>query len=277
MRNGTRSHLKYDSIFVRALPLFEERKISSSLPMPESTKARTQVDARSRLIVALDVPSSEDARRIVDSLEGSVDFFKVGLELYTGTGLDFVRELRERQKKVFLDLKCYDVGETIKRTVKIVVDAGVYFLTVHGNGEIVQAAAEARAGADVKLLSVTVLTSLDVADIRDLGYKCSVEELAVWRAIRALNAGCDGVISSAREARLIKEQTHNKLLVVTPGIRPRGTRVQDHKRAADPGTAVANGADYLVVGRPITAAPVPRTAAEDIISEMQTAFDLIPT
>jgi len=238
-----------------------------------TTHNSMKIDARSRLIVALDVPTSTDARRIVDSLEGAVDFFKVGLELYTATGMDFVRQLLDRKKRVFLDLKCYDVGETVKRAVKVASESGVDFLTVHGNREILMAAVEGRGTSKLKLLAVTVLTNLDTSDIRDMGYECQVEQLVLWRATKAMESGCDGVISSPREAKLIKEATQNKLLVVTPGIRPLGTGLQDHKRSADPQSAIANGSDFLVVGRPITGADDPKRAAEEILSEMQQGFD----
>ncbi|MGD0973978.1 MAG: orotidine-5'-phosphate decarboxylase [Candidatus Korobacteraceae bacterium] len=241
--------------------------------MTTSLSKTAPINARSRLMVALDVPTARDARRIVDQLDARVDFFKVGLELFTGTGLEFVRELQSRNKQIFLDLKVFDVGETVKRTVKVVVDAGVSFLTIHGNTEIVTAAAEARGNSSLKLLSVTVLTSLDVKDIRDLGYECSLQELALHRAMKALEAGCDGVISSPREAKLIKDATHGNLLVVTPGIRPLGAQLQDHKRAGDPRSAIENGADYLVVGRPITAVPDPAAAADAILAEMQLGFN----
>lgn len=242
-------------------------------PSMATTHTAMKIDARSRLIVALDIPNSTDARRIVDGLEGSVDFFKVGLELYTATGMDFVRQLLDRKKRVFLDLKFYDVGETVKRSVKVAAESGVDFLTVHGNREILLAAAEGRGTSKLQLLAVTVLTNLDTSDIRDMGYECPVEQLVLWRATKAMEAGCDGVISSPREARQIKEATQNKLLVVTPGIRPLGAGLQDHKRSADPKSAIENGSDYLVVGRPITGAPDPKRAAEEIIAEMQRGFD----
>lgn len=241
--------------------------------MTTSLRNTAPINARSRLMVALDVPTAREARRIVDQLDARVDFFKVGLELFTGTGLEFVRELQSRNKQIFLDLKVFDVGETVKRTVKVVVEAGVSFLTIHGNAEIITAAAEARGNSGLKLLSVTVLTCLDVKDIRDLGFECSLQELALHRAKKALEAGCDGVISSPREAKLIKEATHGDLLVVTPGIRPLGAQLQDHKRSGDPRSAIENGADYLVVGRPITAVPDPAAAADAIIAEMQLGFD----
>ena len=230
------------------------------------------IDARSRLIVALDVPTSKDAQRIVDGLDGAVTFFKVGLELYTASGMDFVRQLLARNKQVFLDLKCYDVGETVKRAVKVAAEIGVDFLTVHGNSEILAAAAEGRGTAKLKLLAVTVLTCLDTADIQEMGYPCSAEQLVVYRAKKALECGCDGVISSPRESKMIKVATGGKLLVVTPGVRPLGTGLQDHKRSADPKSAIENGSDYLVVGRPITGAADPKQAAAEIAAEMQKGF-----
>jgi orotidine-5'-phosphate decarboxylase len=189
--------------------------------------------------------------------------------------MDFVRQLLARNKRVFLDLKLYDIGETVKRATKVIVDAGVDFLTIHGNREILHSAAEARGDAPLKLLAVTVLTNMDAADIRDMGYQCSLEDLVVARATNALAAGCDGVISSPREARLIKEKTQNRMLVVTPGIRPLGAGLQDQKRVTDPKMAIENGSDYLVVGRPITAAPDPKRAAEEILAEMQAGFDAV--
>ena len=210
---------------------------------------------------------------MVDSLEGTVNFFKVGLELYTATGMDFVRELLARKKRIFLDLKCYDVGETVKRAVRVAAEIGVDFLTVHGNREILQGAVEGRGTSQLKLLAVTVLTNLNAADIHEMGFQCDVEKLVLWRARQAMECGCDGVISSPRESALIKQETGNKLLVVTPGIRPLGAALQDHKRSADPKTAIESGSDYLVVGRPITGAPDAKQAADEIIAEMQKGFD----
>jgi orotidine-5'-phosphate decarboxylase len=231
------------------------------------------IPARERLIVALDVPTVEDATRFVQDLDGLVSFFKIGLELQLVAGLDFVHWLTGKEKKVFLDYKYFDVEETIKRAVAQVAAIGVSFLTVHGNGRIIRAAVEGRGDSSLKILSVTVLTSLDAFDIRELGFECSLDELVLYRARKALEAGCDGVIASALEARAIRKLAKDRLLVVTPGIRPEGTSKNDHKRHATPAEAVEAGADYLVVGRPIRDATDPRAAAGKIITEMQSAFE----
>jgi orotidine-5'-phosphate decarboxylase len=244
---------------------------------PESAKAR--IDARERLIFALDVPTKNQARTLIDALDGVVSFFKIGLELYMGSGLDLVDELVEANKKVFLDLKYFDVPETVKRAVELVATRGVTFLTIHGNGKIVRAAVEGRGNSLLKLLSVTVLTSLDNDDIKDMGFSCAVRDLVMLRAKKAMEAGCDGVITSPGEtaevsklARQIRGMDH-KFLVVTPGIRPAKSSHDDHKRWSTPATAIENGADYLVIGRPIKDSPNPRQSAQEIVAEMQIAFD----
>lgn len=230
------------------------------------------IDAKERLIVALDVPTIAEAKRLVQRLDGLVSFFKIGLELQLAAGLDFVQWLIQEEKKVFLDYKYFDVEETIKRAVAQVAAIGASFLTVHGHGRIIRAAVEGRGQSDLKILSVTVLTSLDAFDIRDLGFECSVEELVLYRARKALEAGCDGVITSGHEARAIRELAKDRLLIVTPGIRPEGTRRNDHKRYVSPAEAIEAGADYLVVGRPIRNTNDPRMAAEKILAGMQSAF-----
>jgi orotidine-5'-phosphate decarboxylase len=243
----------------------------------ESTK--TRIEARDRLIFALDVPTLPEARDLVEKLDGIVTFFKIGIELYMGNGLDLIPELTSTRKQVFLDLKYYDVPETVKRAVEKVASLGVSFLTIHGNGKIIQAAVDGRRGADLKLLSVTALTSLDNDDMRDLGFECTVKDLVMRRAKKAMEAGCDGVITSSEEtaeirklARQVKGMDH-KFLIVTPGIRPVNSSHDDHKRSGTPTEAIKNGADYLVIGRPIRNSPDPRQAATDIITEMQAAFD----
>lgn len=228
-----------------------------------------------RLIVALDVSSIEKARELVKRLEGMVSFFKIGLQLQLIAGLGFVRELIKDGKKVFLDYKYFDVEETIKQAVARVAAEGVSFLTVHGNGRIIRAAVEGRGDSNLKILSVTVLTSLDAFDIQDLGFECSVEELVLYRAKKALEAGCDGVIASGYEAKAIRELAHNRLLIVTPGIRPKNASVNDHKRYVTPAQAIEAGADYLVVGRPIKDAKDPRVAAERILAEMRAAVEKV--
>src|SRR6266581_8720000 len=229
-------------------------------------------NANDRLIVALDFDSSEKMAALVEELEGLVSFFKVGIELQLAEGMSPVRYLISKGKKVFLDLKYFDVPETVERAVRRATALGVTFLTIHGNGRNIEAAVKGRGAADLKLLSVTVLTSLDAHDIQDLGFQCSVEQLVLHRAQKALDAGCDGVIASGEEARQIRAASRDKLLIVTPGIRPIGSPSQDQKRAVTPREAVLAGADYLVVGRPITRDPDPRKAAQGILSEMEEAF-----
>jgi orotidine-5'-phosphate decarboxylase len=239
------------------------------------------VNAKERLIVALDVNSSTRAMAIVDKLEGLVSFFKVGIELQVAEGTSVAKSLLERGKKVFLDLKYYDVPETVSRAVQQAASLGVSFLTIHGNRPTIQAAVEgrrrARDGA-LKLLAVTVLTSLDAGDLREMGYTVSVDELVIQRARLASEAGCDGVIASGQEAKRIREAAGEKLLIITPGIRPEGAPAQDQKRSVRPKEAVLAGADYLVVGRPITNPKTgdERSAAEGILREMQEAWNTRP-
>ena len=229
-------------------------------------------NANDRLIVALDFDSSEKMAALVEELEGLVSFFKVGIELQLAEGMSPVRYLISKGKKVFLDLKYFDVPETVERAVRRAASMGASFLTIHGHGRNIEAAVRGRGTTDLKLLAVTVLTSLDAYDIQDLGYPCSVEQLVLHRAKQAAEAGCDGVVASGQEAAPIRELVGDKLLIVTPGIRPAGSPKQDQKRAVTPRESVLAGADYLVVGRYITADPHPRKAAEQVIAEMQEAF-----
>ena len=230
------------------------------------------IDARERLIVALDVPTAGEARELVAQLDGLVSFFKVGLELYTAAGPDFVRGLVSDGEKVFLDLKFLDIDETVKRATESVSRLGATFLTVHESGRAVAAAVDGCRAGDLKILAVTVLTSLDTADIREMGMTCSVEELVLQRAKRAIAAGCHGVVASGQEARKIRA-LDARVIIVTPGIRPAGADKHEQKRATTPTEAIQAGADYLVVGRPITRASNPRDAAMKIVEEMQRAFD----
>jgi orotidine-5'-phosphate decarboxylase len=235
------------------------------------------VDARERLIVALDVPDIAAASALVRDLEGAATFFKVGLTLQLAAGVeDFIRSLIKEKKRVFLDYKYYDIAETLKKAVARAATLGVSFLTIHGSSNLIRGAVEGRGGGGLKLFTVTVLTSMDAGDIAEMGYtNHSVEELVLFRAKKALEAGCDGVIASGQEAQKIKELTGGKLLVVTPGIRPEGYGVGDQKRVTTPTAAIQAGADYLVIGRPITAPTdtTPRKATERILAEMQSAFD----
>ena len=237
----------------------------------------TPINASNRLVLALDVATIDEARELVHQLDGTVSFFKIGLELYAACGLELAKELVSSGKQVFLDLKYFDVPETVKRAVNRVASLGATFLTIHGNSEIIKAAVEGRGNSNLKLLSVTVLTSLDEADIHELGFPCTIADLVTYRAVKALEAGCDGVITSAKEAERVRDlarlKSNNKFLVVTPGIRPAGTSQHDQKRLATPAAAINAGADYLVVGRPIRDAADRRQAAQAIIAEMQAAFD----
>ncbi|MBC8230897.1 orotidine-5'-phosphate decarboxylase [bacterium] len=231
-----------------------------------------KIPMEERLIVALDVSNIDEAQKLVECLDGTVSFFKIGLALQLVAGLDLVKWLIDKEKKVFLDYKYFDVEETIKQAVSQVASIGVNFLTVHGNKRIIKAAVEGKGKSDLKILSVTVLTSLDAFDLQELGFTGSVEELVLHRAKSALEAGCDGVIASGREAQAIRKVCQNGFLIVTPGIRPDGTEIGDQKRHVTPAQAIKDGADYLVVGRPIRNAENPRLAAESIINEMKSAI-----
>lgn len=233
------------------------------------------IKAEERLIVALDVKDIEAARQVVDRLDGVASFFKVGLTLQLAAGVeDFIRSLIKQGKRVFLDYKYYDISETLKKTVARASELGVSFLTIHGPSVLIRAAVEGRGNSNLKLFTVTVLTSLDAGDIAEMGYtNHTPEELVLFRAKKALDAGCDGVIASGLEAKQIKALSKDKLLVITPGIRPDGYPEDDQKRKTTPRDAVLAGADYLVVGRPITGAKDMRAAASEILVQMQSAFD----
>lgn len=222
------------------------------------------IPATERLIVALDVPRAETARALVEQLGDAVQFYKVGLELFMAGGyFELIDWLVARQKKVFVDLKFFDVPETVRSAVRALATSGASFATVHGNQAIMEAAVRGRGdGGALKILAVTVLTSLDRGDLDDLGFDCDVEKLVLSRARRALLAGVDGIVSSGLEAPLIRRELGEKLLVVTPGIRPVDNKpADDQKRTVDVAQAFRNGADYIVIGRPIRQAADPRAAA----------------
>jgi orotidine-5'-phosphate decarboxylase len=223
-----------------------------------------QIPRRERLIVALDVPSVSDAHALVATLGEEVMFYKLGLELFMAGGyFDLVAWLAARGKRVFVDLKFFDVPETVRSAVRALRGRGIALATVHGNQKMMEAAAAEK--GDVKILAVTVLTSLDRGDLDDLGFACDVDRLVLSRARRALEAGCDGVISSGLEAPMLKRELGDRILVVTPGIRPVENRpADDQKRTVDVAQAFANGADYIVVGRPIRQAADPAAAAAAI-------------
>lgn len=228
--------------------------------------------AREKLIVALDYWNIEDARKLVRKLDDEVSFYKVGLGLQLVGGNEFARELIAEGKRVFLDYKYYDIAETVQRAVAQAAELKITFLTVHGVASIMKAAVAGRGNSDMKVLGVTVLTSMDAEDIKEMGFECSVEDLVVARAKRALEVGVDGVIASALEVAELRKQTSNKLMIVSPGIRPSGGAKHDQKRVATPFEAMRAGADYLVLGRPIYAADNPKAAAQAIIQEMADAL-----
>lgn len=228
--------------------------------------------AREKLIVALDYWDINDAIKLVEDLGDEVSFYKIGLGLQLAGGDNLARSLIQQGKRVFLDYKYLDIEETIKIAVKRAAELGIDFLTVHGVGGILRAAVEGRGNSRLKILCVTVLTSMDAEDIKEMGFQCDVEELVLARARKALDAGVDGVIASAREAAAIRRQANNKLMIVTPGIRPQDSASDDQKRVATPGGAIRAGADYLVIGRPITRAADPNQTAKDIIAEMAAAL-----
>jgi orotidine-5'-phosphate decarboxylase len=225
-----------------------------------------------RLIFALDVPDIEEAKRLVERLQEAVVFYKVGLELFaTGRAFDLIAWLVDQGKKVFADLKLFDVPETVRSAIRQLRRHPITFTTVHGNDGILEAAC--REKGDLQILAVTVLTSLDQGDLADLGFQVDVHRLVLSRARRALEIGCDGVVSSGLEARALKEQLGEGLLIVTPGIRPVENRpADDQKRVVSVEEAIRNGADYIVVGRPIRKAPDPYQAALDIQGTLQGLF-----
>ena len=225
-----------------------------------------------RLIVALDVPAAADARALVEKLGDAAVFYKVGLELFSARGcFDLVEWLAGRGHKVFVDLKLHDIPETVARAVANLRSCGATFLTVHGHRSVMDAAA--REKGQLKILAVTVLTSFDQRDLDEMGATKSIEQLVIERARGAVDAGCDGVISSGLEAGRLKSEFKDRLLVVTPGIRPVENRPSDdQKRTVDVGQAFANGADYIVVGRPIRQAADPRAAAQGIQRTIASIF-----
>ncbi len=226
-----------------------------------------------RLIFAMDVADCGRARQLAEELGDSVIFYKLGLELMMSGGyFELLDWMLARDKKVFADLKFFDIPATVGSAVRQLKDRGASFVTVHGNQSIMEAAAENK-GDDLKVLAVTVLTSLDRGDLDDLGFACDVGELVLSRAKRALQAGCDGVISSGLELPALREHIDKKLLVVTPGIRPVDNKAAgDQKRVVSVEQAFRNGADYIVVGRPIRDAESPRAAVESIQATIAAEF-----
>ncbi len=221
------------------------------------------------LIIALDVNNATEALRLVERIGPAADFYKVGMELYAAAGMEIVPKLNLSGKKVFLDLKLYDIGETVKRATRQICQSGApTFLTVHGSRTIMSAAAEGRADAATKLLAVTVLTSFDEEDLRDLGYPVAVSDLVALRVKKALGSGMDGIVCSPLEVATVRKLTGPNLKLITPGVRSAGAAARDQKRVATPSEAIRNGADYLVIGREVTRASDPRAACEQILAEI---------
>ena len=223
-----------------------------------------------RLIIALDLPNAIAAGELVDQLGDAVSFYKIGLGMLTGGGLGLACELKEQGKRVFLDMKLYDIGATVEKAVAGLAQFELDFLTVHGDPQVVRAAVAGRGDAPMRILAVTILTSLDRGDLDQMLIQPgAIEDLTVERARRALAAGADGLIASPREAARIRALPQAKdRLIVTPGVRPAGTALGDQKRVATPAAALAAGADHIVIGRPVWAAPDPRAAAEAILAEI---------
>ena len=222
-----------------------------------------------RLYVALDLPSVEDAQQIVDRLGDAVVSYKIGLQLLPLGGAEFGQRLKGQGKNVFYDFKLHDIDATVEKATRSIATLGADLLTVHARPDVMAAAAAGRGDSALKILGVTVLTSLDQQALDDIGYYMSAEELVMRRVAQALDAGIDGVVSSPLEAEKIKAQVPDSFLVVTPGVRMPGANKGDQKRVASPGDAIGFGASHIVVGRPITAAPDPRLAALAVLENMR--------
>ena len=227
---------------------------------------------RDRLIVALDLPGVAPAEAMIARLGDSVTFYKIGYQLAYAGGLSLVRQLTENGKKVFVDLKLHDIGNTVARGVESLAALGATFLTVHAYPQTMKAAVEARAGSGLKILAVTVLTSYDDADLQAAGYRLSVSDLVEARARQAQALGVDGLVCSPEEAASLRQIVGRSMSLVTPGIRPEGAASGDQKRIMTPQRAIAAGADYLVVGRPVLEAADPKAAAEAIQAEIALAL-----
>jgi orotidine-5'-phosphate decarboxylase len=220
------------------------------------------------LIIALDVETAGQALELVNAIGDAADFYKVGLELYAAAGMPLVQQLIDRGLRVFLDLKLYDIGETVKRATRQVAQRGVTFLTVHGSRAVMRAAVAGCSDSRTQLLAVTVLTSFDQEDLADLGYACPVSDLVALRVRNAMESGIDGVVCSPLEVSAIRKSAGSRLKLVTPGVRSKGAATGDQKRVATPAEALEAGADYLVIGRQVTRAENPRAACEQIMQEL---------
>lgn len=240
--------------------------------MTETFISEKSIPVRERLIMALDVPSIPEAQALVEELGDSVIFYKVGMELFmSGDYFGFIEWLKQQNKKVFVDLKFFDVPATVGRAIRALSSKGVDLATIHGNDAIMEAAAKEK--GQLKVLAVTALTSLDRGDLDDLGFQCDIRDLVLSRAKRALQIGCDGIVSSGLEASMLRQELDHRLLVVTPGIRPVDNREEDdQKRVVSVEQAFRNGADYIVVGRPIRDAEDRKSMAEKIQMQIQSVF-----
>ena len=233
----------------------------------------SQIAPRDRLIVALDLPGIGEAEAMIDRLGDSVSFYKIGYQLAFAGGLALVPKLAAVGKKVFVDLKLHDIGNTVARGVESIAKSGATFLTVHAYPQTMTAAVEGRTGSALRILAVTVLTSYDEADLIAAGYRLGVSELVEMRARQAQSLGVDGLVCSAEEAAALRRVVGHQLALVTPGIRPAGAATGDQKRVMTPARAIAAGSDYLVVGRPVVGASDPKAAGEAIHAEIAQALD----
>ena len=240
--------------------------------MPPMVAELSRLQPRDRLIVALDIPEASDARRLVETIGESAGFYKVGMELAYGGGLPLVSELASAGKRVFLDLKLHDIPNTVERATAQAAKLGAKFLTVHAYPQTMREAVAGAKGSGMQILAVTVLTSYDDADLFDAVYRFGVVETVRRRAEQALELGVDGLVASAAEAAMLRQAIGRSMLLVTPGVRPAGAAAGDQKRVAAPADAIRNGADYLVVGRPVTQSPKPRAAAEEVVAEIKAAL-----
>jgi orotidine-5'-phosphate decarboxylase len=239
--------------------------------MAAAAPAHALRPADPRLIVPLDVPTADEARALVAALGDTVSFYKVGLELFASDGMALARELKGQGKQVFLDWKLHDIGTTVQRAAAALASSGGDFLTVHGEPQVMASAVRGRGGSGLKILAVTVLTSLDDADLTEMGYAEGARALVERRIHQAIAAGCDGVVASPHEAALARSLGGRDFLVVTPGVRPDWSAKNDQARAATPLDALKAGASHIVCGRPITAANDPRAAALRVAAEMAQA------
>jgi len=232
----------------------------------------TDMNPRDRLILALDVPSIAEAETLVERLGDAVSFYKIGYQLAFAGGLPLARDLICDGKRVFVDLKLHDIGNTVAKGVESIAKLGATFLTVHAYPQIMRAAADAREGTDLRVLAVTVLTSFDDADLSEAGYGMNVGDLVARRAQQARDIGIDGLVCSGQETANLRPIIGPGMALVTPGIRPTNAEAGDQKRVMTPASAIQAGADYLVIGRPILAAPDPKAAAQSIVAEIDAAL-----